>query len=115
MLPNWKLNWAHELPITPHEPSPAEITDLVCKSRLEVLRQNTPGDLEVAIDPEELEGLDEAGVKALYNARVEEERVRNKREDFSDMVAQHNAAAKRKAASKDAGRQAKKSKETFKF
>lgn len=83
--------------------------------RLEVLRANTPGDLEVAIDPEELEGLDEAGVKALYNARLEEERARNKREDFSDMVAQHNAAAKRKAASKDAARQAKKPKETFKF
>ena len=87
----------------------------VCNGRLEVLRANTPGDLEVAIDPEELEGLDEAGVKALYNARLEEERVRNKREDFSDMVAQHNAAAKRKAASKDTARQAKKAKETFKF
>lgn len=45
-----------------------------------MLRQQNPSDVEVAITPEELEGLDEASIQALYNQRVAEERARNSRE-----------------------------------
>ena len=48
--------------------------------RLDILRQQNPSDVEVAITPEELEGLDEASIQALYNQRVAEERARNARE-----------------------------------
>ncbi len=48
--------------------------------RLEILRQQNPSDVEVAIEPEELEGLDETSIQALYNQRVAEERARNARE-----------------------------------
>lgn len=44
------------------------------------MRQQNPSDVEVAIEPEELEGLDEASIQALYNQRVAEERSRNARE-----------------------------------
>lgn len=36
--------------------------------------------MEVAIDPEELEGLDDTAVKALYEQRLAEERARHSRE-----------------------------------
>lgn len=36
--------------------------------------------MEVAIDPEELEGLDDAAVRALYEQRLSEERARHSRE-----------------------------------
>ena len=45
-----------------------------------MLRQQNPSDVDVAITPEELEGLDEASIQALYNQRVAEERARNARE-----------------------------------
>ena len=45
-----------------------------------MLRQQNPSDVEVAITPEELEGLDEASIQGLYNQRVAEERARNSRE-----------------------------------
>ena len=45
-----------------------------------MLRQQNPSDVEVAITPEELEGLDEVSIQALYNQRVAEERARNARE-----------------------------------
>ena len=48
--------------------------------RLEILRQQNPSDVDVAITPEELEGLDEASIQALYNQRVAEERAKNARE-----------------------------------
>lgn len=48
--------------------------------RLEMLRQQNPSDVDVAITPEELEGLDETSIQALYNQRVAEERARNARE-----------------------------------
>ena len=38
------------------------------------------GDVEVALDPAELEGLDEAGVRALYEQRLEEQRAAHSRE-----------------------------------
>ncbi len=39
-----------------------------------------PGDVEVAIDPAELEGLDEAGVRALYEERLSQQRTASSRE-----------------------------------
>jgi hypothetical protein len=39
-----------------------------------------PGDVEVALDPAELEGLDEAGVRALYEQRLAEQRAAHSRE-----------------------------------
>lgn len=36
--------------------------------------------MEVAIDPEELEGLDDTAVKALYEQRLSDERARHSRE-----------------------------------
>ena len=48
--------------------------------RLEALKRDSGTDVEVAIDPEELEGLDEAQVKALYEQRLSEERARHSRE-----------------------------------
>ena len=38
------------------------------------------GDVEVALDPAELEGLDEVGVRALYEQRLEEQRAAHSRE-----------------------------------
>ncbi|KAL3134731.1 hypothetical protein ABBQ32_007731 [Trebouxia sp. C0010 RCD-2024] len=84
--------------------------------RLEMLRQQNPSDVDVAITPEELEGLDEASIQALYNQRVAEERARNAREDFSDLVAQKAAQQKRKAAqAKESGKNKKQKSDTFKF
>ena len=47
--------------------------------RLDALRQ-AGGDMEVAIDPEELEGLDDTAVRALYEQRLSEQRARTSRE-----------------------------------
>lgn len=42
--------------------------------RLEALKRDRGGDLEVAIDPEALEGLDQQGVNDLYeSARMEKQ------------------------------------------
>lgn len=46
----------------------------VCRSGM------APGDVEVAIDPAELEGLDEAGVRALYEERLAQQRTASSRE-----------------------------------
>ena len=54
-----------------------------------------PTDVEVTLSPEELEGLDEAGIKALYDEKVAEVRSASRHEDLSDMVATTAAAQKR--------------------
>lgn len=74
-------------------------------------------DVEVTLTPEELEGLDNEGIRALYEAKVAAAQAAAKaeREDFSDLVAGHAAAQKRKAAARADSRAAKKQKETFKF
>ncbi|GLI58730.1 hypothetical protein VaNZ11_000484 [Volvox africanus] len=74
-------------------------------------------DVEVTISPEELEGLDEAQVKALYDAKLAELRAANRREDFSDMVAAKAAQQKRKQQAAQDSKTAKKAKggDTFKF
>ncbi|PSC74600.1 Splicing factor 3B subunit 2 [Micractinium conductrix] len=77
--------------------------------RLEALRREMP-DVDVALDPAELEGLDDAALRELYEMRVQEQRSAAGREDFSDMVAAKAAQQKRKAVDKG-GKDAKK----FKF
>jgi len=57
--------------------------------RLEALRKDSGADMEVAIDPEELEGLDDAAVKALYEQRLADERARHSREVNSSPDCDH--------------------------
>eukprot|EP00891_Asterochloris_glomerata_P003652 jgi/Astpho2/3652/Aster-07854 len=83
--------------------------------RLEQVRRQVGGDLEVALTPEELESMDEAALTALYQRRLAEEKSKTTREDFSDMVAQKAAQQKRKAATQKEAKGAKRQKETFKF
>lgn len=68
--------------------------------------QKAEGDVEVTIDPSELEGLDEDAIQALYQEKLQEARASRRKEDFSDMVAAKAAQQKRKTASK---------KDNFKF
>jgi len=75
---------------------------------------NMPTDVDVAITPEEIEGLNEAELKALYESKLAEARAANRREDFSDMVAAKAAQQKRKMAQKADEKASKKSKD-FKF
>ncbi|KAF8068310.1 SF3B2 [Scenedesmus sp. PABB004] len=78
-----------------------------------------PGtDVEVTLSPEELEGLDDAAIKALYESKLAAAQAAAKgdREDFSDMVAGHAAAQKRKIQQRADTRAAKKQKDKdFKF
>ncbi|KAL4431297.1 hypothetical protein ABPG75_006553 [Micractinium tetrahymenae] len=83
---------------------------LGAKARLEALRREMPSDVDVSIDPAELEGLDDAALRDLYEMRVAEQRAAAGREDFSDLVAAKAAQQKRKAAEKSS-KEAKK----FKF
>ena len=75
-------------------------------------------DVEITISPDELEGLDPAAVRALYEAKLAEAGGGGAvgREDFSDLVAGHAAAQKKKIAQRAEARAAKKSKDKdFKF
>jgi len=74
-------------------------------------------EMEVTLSPEELEGLDNEGIRALYEAKLAaaQAAAAPEREDFSDLVAGHAAAQKRKIAAKADARAAKKQKESFKF
>lgn len=78
--------------------------------RLEALRKEMPSDVDVAIDPGDLEALDDASLKDLYESRVAEKRAAAGREDFSDLVAAKAASQKRKATEKASGKEKK-----FKF
>lgn len=84
--------------------------------RAEALRGE---EVEVTLDPEELEGLDEAGVAALYQERLAlakgGEVGADGREDFSDMVAKQAASSKKKMAQRAEAKAAKKGKDSFKF
>ena len=51
---------------------------LVC--RLDNIRKQTGSDIDVAIDPEELEGLDDSAVRQLYEQRLAEEQAKRSRE-----------------------------------
>lgn len=81
-----------------------------------MLRAGAPGDAEVVIDPEELEGLSQAEMEELYAERLATARSGGGgREDFSDLVAAKAAQQKRKAAAVKDGKAAKKAKDSFKF
>ena len=76
-------------------------------------KRKTRAGVEVTLDADALgdEGLkDEAAIRAAYEGTVAEERAAAAGEDFSDMVADHARAQKRKAKDKK-GSDAKK----FKF
>ena len=74
--------------------------------RLEALKKGSTDDIDISIDPTQLESLDDETLKDLYEARAEG----GAREDFSDLVAAKAASQKRKATEK-AGSKEKK----FKF
>ena len=78
--------------------------------RLEQLKKGMPDDLDISIDPADLESLDDEALRDLYDAKVAEQRLASGKEDFSDLVASKAAAQKRKAEEK-AGSKEKK----FKF
>jgi splicing factor 3B subunit 2 len=80
-------------------------------------RPTGAADVEVTLTPEELEGLDNEGIRALYEAKMAaaQAAARVDKEDFSDMVAGHAAAQKRKMAARADTRAAKKQKDSFKF
>ena len=65
-------------------------------------------DVEVTLYPEELE--DQAAIQRLYDKGIHDSGSKNKREDFSDMVAHKAAQQKRKIAAED-----EEKKESFMF
>lgn len=67
--------------------------------------------VDIAVDPEQLENLDERGLKQLYEQQAGVQR----QEDHSDMIAANAAARKRKQAEKASDRASKKQKDGFKF
>lgn len=76
------------------------------KKRSEALQKMGDRDVEITLDPAELEGLDEDAIQELYAQKLKEAKASRRKEDFSDMVAAKAAQQKRKMASK---------KDNFKF
>ena len=58
-------------------------------------------DVDVALAPEELENLDDATLASKYAAQLEVQKTDAQKEDFSDMVAEQAARAKKKRDVKD--------------
>ena len=56
-------------------PGVRSVASQVVKPELASRRGPGAGDVEVAIDPAELEGLDEEGVRALYEERLAQQRA----------------------------------------
>lgn len=81
-----------------------------CARRLEAIHGGQGGDVDVAVDPEELDRLGEKGLQQLY----QQAGGTRKQDDVSDMFAATAAARKRKMQD-SANKGAKKAKETFKF
>ncbi|RKP22404.1 hypothetical protein SYNPS1DRAFT_25864 [Syncephalis pseudoplumigaleata] len=76
-------------------------------------RKPTGAGVEVALDPSEVEGLDEDVIKARYEAEMSAKQA--DQQDFSDMVAEHaNKQAKKRQKVSDAKSKDKKYKD-FKF
>lgn len=73
--------------------------------------------MEIALTPEELEGLDDEGIRGLYEEKLAAARAAKAsgREDFSDMVAGKAAQQKRKLAQQKEAQAAKRAKSDFKF
>ena len=81
------------------------------RKRLEALKKEMPSDVDVSIDPADLEALDDESLKDLYQTKVREARAAVGRgEDFSDLVAAKAASQKRKAVERTSGKEKK-----FKF
>lgn len=59
------------------------------------------GEVDVALDPAELEGLDEEAIQALYAEKLKQAKAAKRKEDFSDMVAAKAVQQKRTIAKKD--------------
>jgi splicing factor 3B subunit 2 len=76
--------------------------------RLEALKKTMPDIMDVAIDPSDLENLDDDAIKELYEAKLGEARKSRGLTDLSDMMASHQA--KRKSEGKP-----KKGEKKFKF
>jgi len=76
---------------------------ITAAKRMEALRREMPSDVEIAIDPADLEALDDEALKDLYEMRMKEARVAAGREDFSDLVAAKAANQKRKASDSKGG------------
>ena len=72
-----------------------------------------PGDVEITLRPDELEGLDEDALKKKYEQYQAAEAEASKKEDFSDMVGELANKQKRKAKAKE--NEQKKKYKDFKF
>lgn len=78
--------------------------------RVDLLRSQKTDEVDVTLAPEELEDIDDV-LPAKYEEAREVEKLRNKPEDFSDMVAENPMKRKRKTQEKDS----RSKKKTFKF
>lgn len=78
--------------------------------RLEALKKTMPDIMDVAIDPADLESLDDDAIKELYETKLAENRKVRGLNDLSDMVASHQAGAKRRTEGKGSKKEKK-----FKF
>lgn len=78
--------------------------------RLEAIHGGQGGDVDIAVDPEELDRLGEKGLQQLYQQAA----GGSKPDDVSDMFAA-NAAARKRKMQDSAPKGTKKAKETFKF
>ena len=77
--------------------------------RVDLLKNQKSDKVDVTIQPEELEVMDDV-LAAKYEEAREEEKLRNQKEDFSDMVAE-NASKRKRKQEKDG----KSKKKDFKF
>eukprot|EP00892_Ulva_mutabilis_P010184 jgi/Ulvmu1/7538/UM037_0082.1 len=91
-------------------PNAARPANAAARKRLEAIHGGQGGDVDIAVDPEELDRLGEKGLQQLYQQAA----GGNKPDDFSDMFAANAAARKRKMQDTSA-KGIKKAKETFKF
>lgn len=75
------------------------------------------GAVEVALNPAELETIDEAGLSAKYDEKIKQQQESLQKEDLSDMVADHVARQKRKKDSNSSSNNKQQSKKykDFKF
>ncbi|CAO2046947.1 unnamed protein product, partial [Urochloa humidicola] len=84
--------------------------DKAAPKRVDLLKNQKSDKVDVTIQPEELEVMDDV-LAAKYEEAREEEKLRNQKEDFSDMVAENASKRKRKQQEKDG----KLKKKEFKF
>ncbi|KAJ6806066.1 splicing factor 3B subunit 2 [Iris pallida] len=84
--------------------------DKAASKRVDLLRGQKTDKVDVTIQPEELEVMDDV-LAAKYEEAREEEKLRNQKEDFSDMVAEAEKKRKRKMQEKEG----KSKKKDFKF